>query len=648
MDEKNMSGVAAALADGGDAGITGAETPAVQAITSADVIKAAAILRKYKDGKSALEARLKEDEKWYKIRHWEAVRGKTDEHGNVISTVQPTSAWLFNTLANKHADAMDNYPEPVVLPREQSDEQSAKTLQEILPVIRERCKYRRTYSLNWWEKLKHGTAVYGVFWNPTLENGLGDIDITRIDLLNIYWQPGIEDIQDSRNLFITSLVDDDILAQQYPEQTAGGKLGDAIDKTAYQYDDQVDTTEQTLVVDWYYKRQVDGRTVLHYCKFAGDKVLFASENDPQYANGWYEHGKYPVVFDTLYPEKGTPVGFGYVSVCKDPQLYIDRLGGCILENAIVCSKPRYFAQSGSGLNEKEFLDVNNALVHIDGPIDDNKCKPITVPQLSGNIIDVWQEKINELKETSSNRDFSAGGTSSGVTAASAIAALQEAGNKTSRDQIGDAYDADAEITDLSIEDMRQFYTEQRCFRITGQADDSGAPAGNQYVSFDNSGIQPQTTVTPDGQELIRKPIFDIKIKAQKKNPYTQLSQNELAKELYGLGVFDPARATESLMLLDMMDFEGIDKVREKVSQGQTLYNLLQTAIQQRDAAAAAAGMMMDPTGGAAQQQPVQQQATGGGQTQGAKAVQAQTANNKPYAQKIAERTNASAAPGGAK
>ena len=98
----------------------------------------------------------------------------------------------------------------------------------------------------------------------------------------------------------------------------------------------------------------------------------------------------------------------------------------------------------------------------------------------------------------------------------------------------------------------------------------------------------------------------------------------------------------------MMDFEGIDKLREKVSQGQTLYNLLQTAIQQRDAAAAAAGMMMDPTGGAAQQQPGQQQATGDGQTQGSRAVQAQMANNKPYAQKIAERTNASAAPGGAK
>ena len=127
MNEQNISDTAAALA-GQDASATATPTSAIDAITSADVIKAANILRKYKDGKSALEARLKEDEQWYKIRHWEAVRGETDEHGNIISTVQPTSAWLFNTLANKHADAMDNYPEPVVLPREASDEDSAKTL----------------------------------------------------------------------------------------------------------------------------------------------------------------------------------------------------------------------------------------------------------------------------------------------------------------------------------------------------------------------------------------------------------------------------------------------------------------------------------------------------------------------------------------
>ncbi len=52
-----------------------------------------------------------------------------------VGASEPSSAWLFNAILNKHADAMDNYPEPVVLPRERSDEESAKTLSSILPVV---------------------------------------------------------------------------------------------------------------------------------------------------------------------------------------------------------------------------------------------------------------------------------------------------------------------------------------------------------------------------------------------------------------------------------------------------------------------------------------------------------------------------------
>ena len=47
-----------------------------------------------------------------------------------------------------------------------------------------------------------------------------------------------------------------------------------------------------VVVDWYYKKYgIDGAPILHYCKFAGDTVLFSTENEGEYPNGWYEHGK---------------------------------------------------------------------------------------------------------------------------------------------------------------------------------------------------------------------------------------------------------------------------------------------------------------------------------------------------------------------
>ena len=129
-----------------------------QMIGQKEIAEAATILQKYKEGKANLENRIVQDEMWWELRHWEAIRGRqrTDHDGRAP---EPTSAWLFNSILNKHADAMDNYPEPVVLPRESSDQESAKILSSVLPVVMEYNEYDQVYSDNWWEKLKHGTAA---------------------------------------------------------------------------------------------------------------------------------------------------------------------------------------------------------------------------------------------------------------------------------------------------------------------------------------------------------------------------------------------------------------------------------------------------------------------------------------------------------
>ena len=430
--------------------------------------------------------------------------------------------------------------------------------------------FEQTYSDNWWEKLKHGTSAYGVFWNPTKENGLGDIDIKGIDLLKMFWEPGITDIQKSRNLFIVELVDEDLLDQEYPE-LRGKSKGNVVDVTEYVYDDTVDTSKKVLVVDWYYKVQSpNGKTILHYVKFVGSTVLYASENDPEYRQrGFYDHGMYPVVLDVLFPEKGTPVGFGYVAICKDPQLYIDKLSANILENAMMATKKRYFISSSSNVNEEDFADWTKPLVRVEGELDDKRLQEIVCSPLDSIYVNVMQMKIDEMKDTAANRDVNSGGTGSGVTAAAAIAALQEAGNKASRDMIAASYRADVEIGSLCTELFRQFYDEARSFRITGSAG-----TGYKFTDLSNAGLKDQLVGHDSaGNPLYRRPIFDLKIKAQKKNPFSRMEQNERAKELYGMGFFNPQRAQEAMGALEMMDFEGIEQVRDYVRQGQTLLNV---------------------------------------------------------------------------
>lgn len=537
--------------------------------------KAIQTLKDYKDGKSNLEARIVEEERWWKLRHWDIIRGANaaqTQQGGAEARPEPTSAWMFNSIANKHADTMDNYPEPNVLPREMQDEEDAQTLSSILPVIFERNEYEQTYSQAAWYKLKHGVAAKGVFWNPELESGLGDIDIRFVDILNVFWEPGITDLQSSRNLFVVSLRDNDILEQEYP-QLKGKLQGNVIDIKQYVYDDNVDITEKSVVVDWYYKKRTRlGKTILHYCKFAGSEVLFASENMPEYQDGYYEHGKYPIEFDVLFPEEGTPTGFGYISIMKSPQLYIDKLSQVVLENAMMSAKPRFFAKKGMGINEDEFLDWSKPLVWYEGQKEN--LEELHVQQVGTNVINVLQMKIDELKETSSNRDVSQGSSSGGVTAAAAIAALQEAGNKTSRDMISASYRSYTQECYLAIELVRQFYDEARSFRITGET------GKYEYIQYNNANIQGQPLPPAyPGQELemgyapaTRVPVFDVVVKPQKRSPYSKMAQNELAKEMYQLGFFNPQLAEQTMTALELMDFDGEEKVKERVQQGATLMN----------------------------------------------------------------------------
>ena len=614
-----------------------------QAIDRKTIAEAASTLKKYKDGKSNLEKRIVEEERWWKLRHWDVVNNGQKEGDRP----EPTSAWLFNSISNKHADIMDNYPEPNVLPREQADEPDADTLSSVLPVIFERNNYEETYSDAAWYKLKHGVVAKGVFWNKELEDGMGDIDIRFIDLLNVFWEPGITNLQASRNLFVVDLKDNDLLEQEYP-QLKGKQGGNVIDVEQYVYDDNVDTSNKSVVVDWYYKKRTpEGKDILHYCKFVGGEVLFASENEPeQYPNGFYDHGEYPVRFDVLFPEEGTPVGFGYIAIMKSPQMYIDKLSQVILENSLMSARPRWFSKKSVGINKEQYLDWSQPIVEVEGEIAEERLRPIEVPPVPAYALNVLQMKIDELKETSSNRDVSQGSSSGGVTAAAAIAALQEAGNKTSRDMIAASYRSFTEECYLAIELIRQFYDEQRSFRITG------ATGRNEYVQFSNAGLQgkpippayPGQELEPGYMPATRRPVFDIIIKPQKRSPYSKMAQNELGKELYQLGVFNPQLAEQSLMLLDMMDFDGLEKVRDKVEQGQTLMNQLAMMQQQM---IQIASVLYEKTGidalgitnpsGSPAGGPQSAPKAEGGKSMGSAQTDAQKENMTSYGERLAER-----------
>lgn len=496
---------------------------------------------KYKAHKRSFDERIIENNKWFKNRHLSSV---TDD-----DIPMPSTSYVFNVLANKHAEAMDGYPEPNILERSEKGRKLAEIMTKIIPMQLNLCDFKRTYSRAWWYKLKNGASCYGVFYNPKLRNGSGDICINKIDILNLFWEPGIVDIQDSKFVFLTALVDNDTLKAEYPQyadEISGMNMFDVMTYDDGQNTSQSDIYEnKSLVIDCYYKKIRGNKKTVELIKLCNGKILAASEDSGE--NGIYDHGMYPFVLDVMYPDEDSPVGFGILDVIKSPQLYIDRLDALISRNALISGKSRFLIKDNGGINENELMDISRDVIHVAGSVNEDNIREFQTKPIQPYIINHRQSKINELKEIAGNRDFQQGGTSNGVTAYSAIAALQQAGEKLSRDLIQESYMVYKDIIYMCIELIKQFFTKERSYRV-------GEGELKEYVNISREMFS--------GCESSE---FDIEISPQKSNPYSRAVQNQTVMDLWKIGVFNPQNKAAAIAMLNCMQIDGRERIIEMIN-----------------------------------------------------------------------------------
>ena len=553
-------------------------------IGAEEVRKASEILRKYKEGKARLEEKIIANEEFWKLRQWNYMNDGKDDF-------TPATAWLWSCIQSRYSDAMDSYPTCNFQPRQGDDKAEAQKLSSIVPIILEQNRYEDVYSDIVWYTLKHGGSVQGVFWDGTKHNGLGDIAIKKIDFINFFWEPGITDIQESQNIFNTELVSNNLLEQRYPQCI--GKLGaKTITLAKYLYDDNVDTSDKSVVVDWYYHTYVGGKKTLQYVKYVNDIVLYATENEvigkekvtidpetgipltipleePLAKRGLYDHALYPFVTMALYPIEGSICGYGLTDIGRDTQLQIDQLNKAITDNALEGASPRFFIRDDGTINIKEYSDKAKKFVKVEGNIGEENIRPIDSKGLDSIYVNFLTQKIEELKYVTSNQDVNNGVAPSGITAASAIAALQESQGKNARSSNKAFHRAFRDICYQIVELIRQFYDIPRTFRIMPDG-----MAKEQFVQYSNQGLVPQPQMTMGTNMGLRIPEFDIDITSEKANPYKKMEINEMALSFYNAGFFNPQMTDQALACLNMMDFTKKEEVMQKIQENGTLAQML--------------------------------------------------------------------------
>ena len=564
-------------------------------VDSKRVKEAMRTLLDYKSAKAATDERIIRAQEWWRQRNWEEIKR---ERGTVGTQQHKTSTgWLKTSIVSKHADYMEAYPEPLFLARNVEDEPEAQHLSEIIPVILSQIGFEETYSDVGWQKIVEGTGIYGVTWDGQAQYGMGEISVVKINALNFYAEPGIEDVQDSANVFCVRMEDNQRLEAMYPQLY--GKLGgNEMMPNTYEPIDQQDKTNKSLVVDWYYKKHNGQREVLHYCKFVGEEVLYASENDPRLQQmGYYAHGQYPFIIDTLLPDAESIYGQGIVDEAKGTQMDIDTMSQAMVTNAVANATPRYFMRQDGGINSDQFLDWSIPLIDCNVNLGQDTLQRVDVPQMDGNTLSFYTSKIEELKFITGNTEVANGEVPSGVTSGVALAALREQSGRASKDSNRASYRAMQRLYLMMVELMRQFYTMDRQFRIVGE---DGMVS---YMHYSNQGLMLRTQMTPYGMSY-RLPLFDCDVHVQRENAYTRMALNDLATQFYQMGLFNPMMAPQALSMLQMMEFTGKDKIVRLIQQ-----NFMQTMAQMGGVAPSGPAPALEQAQGSGSTTPVEDDKT---------------------------------------
>ena len=501
-------------------------------------------------------ARQERNGKIYRCEHWELMRnGEAEDEGGWIEPVTPL---VQSIVENIKADLMDGFPEAVVRSTEPEYNDVADVIGAIIAQNHEEQSFREEYRKMCQDLLLNGWCVSETGYDTHAYSNIGMAFTRRVNIRNILFDPEVENVQDGRAVFKVSRVTIKRLEEMYPE-FEGEFEADVYDLMEEQ-DTQIrkDSTKDLLLIEYWWREYdaEDGRYRVHMAKVAGHKLLEDSRRAKP--EGYFSAGVYPFVVTTAHERSGSPLGLGMGDSFGKVQMFSDKMDQIVIKNTIMSSKNKMLVQRSSGFDAEDLQDWEKE-VHVGDNL--GGVTWMATPQLPAHIINYVQLMRQTARDESGANDFSRGNTASGVTAASAIAALQEASGKRSRmlkDQLHESY---KKAVKMEIVFEREYNVLPRNVLVVKNGEEIP-------MTFESALM---THTANSGVEVPIEFMIDVEVETQRQ--WQVQTHNELMIQLLQLRVLDP------MMLLDNMIFNGRQAIIKQVSDKQK---------QQAEAAAAQA------------------------------------------------------------
>ncbi|MDD6039737.1 MAG: hypothetical protein PUD63_00890 [Clostridia bacterium] len=465
---------------------------------------------------------------------------------------------LKSTFNNCVADQMDNMPEALMLPERAGLEDVAEDLTDVVRYVLAQNDFEALHRRRVEDCFATGTAVTQVAWDGDMDGGRGNIALIRWPIEAFLWDPASENLQDSRAVFKVSWHPMSWFQQHYPDRVA--EIGS--DESEYSGLGMAGAQEQirpadedrAMLIEYWY-RLYDARQrryTINVAYLAGGALLSNTLNV-------YRHGLYPFVLDVYTPIEGLPVGDGLVQELAPMMRYVNRYASYIDMNLRMASKGRLLIDRNAGIDKEALMDWENDVVEGDR-IDPSALQWLQTQPFTGMATRQMMQLQADIKQDSGQNQFARGETVGGVTAASAISALQEAGGKITRLRTQGLNQGFRELVTQVMWLISQFYDRRRVFFITGRQ-------GEKRREINAS---PERLFGKDSSAgFFPAPPYTVQVQVQRRNPLRQQAQNELVLQAYEMsaqaGQYFPLST-----LFELLQVEGKERILPVLRQNESL------------------------------------------------------------------------------
>ena len=440
------------------------------------------------------------------------------------SASMPTSGTLNSCVDNVIADQIDNMPEALMVPEREETSQSAEEMSDVVSYVLYQAGWPAKYHTLMEDAVVTGTGVAQVYWDDEMEDGEGMAAVLVWHPEDFYPDPMYEDIQDGRGCFKVTHTTIAWVEERYPHAAGYIEEDRYADREESVFEAPEGDRKTTLIEFWYKRYDPQARkTRVHMAQLAGHALLYSTETGfgveggaEEYREGVYAHGKYPF---TLYRYRSVwrrPFGTGLVYDYRGTQNAIDRYQKYIDDNARQSSVQRHFIRKGSGINADDVADMSKTIIEWEGSDIREVLQTVQAAPLNSQVYQMMQYMVDNMKQDCGQNQFNRGEGGRGVTAAIAIQALQEAGNKITRWHTASFKESFREMIEQLLWVLSEYLEPGRTMRIVGGWDSSG-----------NMRDRVITLLAPGAEgDRLPRPAYTVRVQVQKNNPLQVQADNE--------------------------------------------------------------------------------------------------------------------------